>query len=345
MSNSGNAFFEGSRSTVIALILLARQEAGAETIQVQSVNEKVEARAVYKIQIKGRVGLPETAEMLSPEGFFLQPMLNSRGDSVVYWGKKKGETGFNIWRTDLDGKMPVKLTDMQAVSGQPFWTSDGKNILFFSTFGMSPETEWNASEQFKIKRSPRNIWIMGKDGKDRRKLTDGPHVDERPCITPDGKSVVFVSNRSGHLNLWSVSMDTGSLKQVTKHNGLDYRPVFSPDGKYLAFFTTSNNKVRRHDLCIMTWPDGEASFPAGPGVFKWIHGPFWLADSKSILIHAGTTKIKSSLWILDLGDKHTEQLVLPGIPFYGHGSLNADESLLVFDSPISAELIIEKEKK
>lgn len=131
MSNAGNAFFAGGPCMVIALILLACQTAGAETIVVQSGNEKLEARAIYKIQIKGRVGLPETAEMLSPEGFFLQPMLNNRGDSVVYWGKKKGETGFNIWRTDLDGKMPVKLTDMQAVSGHPFGHRTAKTYSSF----------------------------------------------------------------------------------------------------------------------------------------------------------------------------------------------------------------------
>ena len=79
-------------------------------------------------------------------------------------------------------------------------------------FGVSAETEWSMKNQFALDRSPRNIWIMGSDGEDRKKLTDGPHVDERPCISPDGEHVVFVSNRSGSMNLWAVSTDTGALE-------------------------------------------------------------------------------------------------------------------------------------
>lgn len=288
--------------------------------------------AVYRIQLKDRIGLPQTIERLSPEGYFLQPMISPKGDSVVFWGKEEAATGFNIWRTDLDNPMPVRLTDMQAVCGHPFWSSEANHIVFFSTSGVSGETEWRMADQFNLDRPPRNIWIMARNGKCRVRLTDGPHVDERPCISPDGKCVVFVSDRSGNMNLWSVSTDTGRLTQVTKHDGLDYRPIFSPDGRHLAFFTT-NNPQGIHDLCVMAWPDGELRLPVRPGSFKWIHGPFWLADGKSLLIHGVTAQEENcALWVLDVDDGSVQRIELPGIPAYGHGTIDANESLLVFDS-------------
>ena len=48
--------------------------------------------AVYRIQLKDRIGLPQTIERLSPEGYFLQPMISPKGDSVVFWGKEEVST-------------------------------------------------------------------------------------------------------------------------------------------------------------------------------------------------------------------------------------------------------------
>ena len=219
---------------------------------------------VYKIRLHGRIGQPETLVRLSPEGYFVQPMINDKGDSVVFWGQEKAETGFNIWRTDLDNQMPVKLTDMRAVSGHPFWSLDANRIVYFSTFGLSSETEWTMSDLFDVNSSSKNIWIMDRDGRNSEKLTDGPYIDERPCISPDGKCVVFVSNRSGSMNLWSVSTDTGELKQVTKHDGSDYRPIFSPDGKFLRMFGEHGDRP------------GYFAHPSGIAADK--HGHIYVAD-------------------------------------------------------------------
>ena len=289
-------------------------------------------RAVFCVQLQGRTGRPETIEKLSPEGYFLQPMVDRAGAGVVMWGRQPGETGMNIWRVDLADRKAVKLSDRRAVSGHPFWSADAKRIVYFSNIGMSAETEWTMGNQFALNRLPRSIWIMGRDGDQPVKLTDGPHVDERPCISPDGSSVVFVSDRSGFMNLWSVSTRTGELKPVTRHNGLDYRPIFSPDGDRLAFFT-SNSPSGHHDLCVMRWPDGEPTLPLRPGAFKWVHGPFWMEGGKSILLHGEAThEHECALWIVNLQDNRIEKLDLPGVPAYAHGTLDAAETLLVFDS-------------
>ena len=62
--------------------------------------------------------------------------------------------------------------------------------------------------------------------------------DYSPAISPDGKSLVFASNRLQNAELYLMDINTRSLRQLTHTDELDeYMPAFSPDGKSLAFVT------------------------------------------------------------------------------------------------------------
>ena len=67
------------------------------------------------------------------------------------------------------------------------------------------------------------------------RLTSGPAFDAQPRFSPDGKKVVFVSDRSGGENLWTMTLDLKDTTQVTQgNNNLYVSPEWSPDGKYIA---------------------------------------------------------------------------------------------------------------
>jgi len=292
------------------------------------------SRSVYAVDLEDGAGVPGSIIRLSPPGDFFQPMVNRDGSSVVFWGKHKNEAGFNIWRTDLDTKVPVNLTRTNAVSGHPFWSADGETIVFFSTRGLSSETGWSMKTHFDTNRSPRNIWAMQRDGSRLRQLTRGDFADDRPCISPDGKHVVFVSNRGGgpFLSLWSVAMDTLELRRVTDGSQLAYRPIFSPSGDRLAFFT-GTKRLNSHRLAFMNWEDREISHPLPADAFKWVHGPFWLGDGRSILLHGiGKAERKAALWRVDLQSHRITKVTVPGFKVYAHGTVDTARSLLVFDS-------------
>ena len=62
--------------------------------------------------------------------------------------------------------------------------------------------------------------------------------DYSPAISPDGKWVVFASNRLQNAELYLMDLTNRSLRQLTHTDELDeYMPAFSPDGKSLAFVT------------------------------------------------------------------------------------------------------------
>ena len=67
------------------------------------------------------------------------------------------------------------------------------------------------------------------------RLTHGMAYDVQPRFSPDGKKVVFVSDRSGGENLWIMNADGKDTTALTTGNGNQYiSPVYSPDGKYVV---------------------------------------------------------------------------------------------------------------
>ncbi len=79
------------------------------------------------------------------------------------------------------------------------------------------------------------IWSMTADGSDLRRMTSGQHSDTSPVLSPDGRSILFLSDRTdGTSQLFLLPVDGGEARQLT-HFPMDLSdPRWSPDGKWIA---------------------------------------------------------------------------------------------------------------
>ena len=81
----------------------------------------------------------------------------------------------------------------------------------------------------------RDLWIMDQDGGNQKQLTSDAGDNVQPVISPDGRTIVFVSDRKDSKHtLWRMDIDGNNAKQLTNGN-YDRNPAFSPDGQWIIY--------------------------------------------------------------------------------------------------------------
>ncbi|MGH2668144.1 MAG: TolB family protein, partial [bacterium] len=78
-----------------------------------------------------------------------------------------------------------------------------------------------------------DLYRLPIEGGKARRLTSGPAWDYAPRTSPDGRAVVFCSDRSGNMNLWLMQADGGAPRPLTQETGAVFSsPSWTPDGLY-----------------------------------------------------------------------------------------------------------------
>ena len=99
------------------------------------------------------------------------------------------------------------------------------------------------------------IMVADGDGGNARTITDFGCASFAPTFTPDGKKILFASNKhecdSRHFELYLMNLDGTGLEQVTTFGGFTSFPEFSPDGKTLVFCSDRDAK-ERYEFNIFT---------------------------------------------------------------------------------------------
>jgi Tol biopolymer transport system component len=131
------------------------------------------------------------------------------------------------------------------------------------------------------------IYIEDITGTVSRRVTNSGGQDDRPALSPNGSTIVFVSNRSGTPRLWRVpapALDAVAIDAPTAlSTGSDSAipegaPAWSPDGSTLAF---SSGRTGTSQIFTMAAAGGEAVQVTNEvaGAFD----PVWSADGTTII--------------------------------------------------------------
>lgn len=157
---------------------------------------------------------------------------------------------FEIFLTDLNGKMVKQLTNSSGYDAEAVVSPDGKKIAFTS-----------------IRSGDLEIWTMNIDGTNLKQVTSGLGYDGGCFFSHDSKKLVFRSSRPKTeqeikeykdllaenlvapvaMEIYTCNVDGSDLKQITHLGKANWAPFFHPSDKKIIF-SSNHHATRGYDF-------------------------------------------------------------------------------------------------
>jgi len=194
----------------------------------------------------------------------------SDGTGLVLTGRDVETKLFQLWFVSYpDGKTRRITNDLSSYAGVSL-TADGKTLasvqsarstslwlapngdadaatkITFETGkdeGLSGLT-WTADGQIvHTERSSgaTDLWMIDKTGRTNTQLTRNAGRNFYPSVTPDGRFIVFISDRNGRNDLWRIDIDGRNPLQLTNFAAITTSPSISLDGNWVFYQATVDN--------------------------------------------------------------------------------------------------------
>lgn len=232
---------------------------------------------IDQIFIRNIDGTGEKQLTFSDEGN-RTPVFSPDGSKIAFQSERDGNR--EIYVMNADGSDQTRLTEEETGDSHPKWSSDGKMIIFDSVRDHAGEdltnlyimradgsdvtrvTTYNEVDSYAslspdgtkvlfrritptggLIESGRNseVFIMNRDGSNLMNLTSHGAFDGYPSWSPDGRWVLFASNRGGktfdEFNVYAVRPDGTDLQKLTETipGVLQARQIVSADGSRIVF--------------------------------------------------------------------------------------------------------------
>lgn len=133
-----------------------------------------------------------------------------------------------LWRVNITTGDKHLITESDAT--QPSWSPNGLRIAF-----------WGVNS-----RGQRDVFTIASDGGQAIPVTSDAATDWNPVWSSDGRSLYFLSDRSGSMNLWQIAIDERSGETIGRPEAItipsNYSKFlhFSPDGTNFLYVQTTN---------------------------------------------------------------------------------------------------------
>ncbi len=133
--------------------------------------------------------------------------------------KKRGTLVFVFLGLFMAGTVRPAPAQARTAATHPLSVHDMLAMDRISDTQVSPDGKWlvfNVREtDLEANRGRADIWLIGADGQNLKRLTSHPAADTNARWSPCGKCVFFLSTRSGSSQVWRIKLDGGEAEPVT----------------------------------------------------------------------------------------------------------------------------------
>jgi TolB protein len=284
------------------------------------------------------------------------------GKRLTFQSERDGQGCDQQYVMNTDGTGVTRISNGTGRTTCGWWTKDGKRIIFSSTHGSSPDCppkpDYSKGYVWPIYPTYA-IYSSKADGSDLKllfpqglKAGEEPGYNAEAIISPDGKKIVFCSNRGGDLDIWVMDSDGKNPRQLTRTLGYDGGPWWSPDGKQICFraYHPQTDKeaadykelLKQHlirpstlDLYVMN-ADGsnvrQITHEAAQGIASF--APSWTRDGKALVFASNRADPKRrafEVFKINLDGTGLEQITYGG-QFDGFPNFSPDGKKFVWAS-------------
>ncbi len=181
--------------------------------------------------------------------------LSPSGDHFIFSVRKMEHQVWHVpsFETSSDTRQKVMLADQGGINeldispdGSKIVFQDGYNQLHIWSLKENRSSiiyrdkayypTWSPEGRWIIFGDATDIWRIPVSGGKAEKLIAHPGVDLRPSYSSDGKSLCYVSNRSGAAALWIENLETRQARQITDRPGDFSRGAWSHSDDKIAYF-------------------------------------------------------------------------------------------------------------
>jgi Tol biopolymer transport system component len=195
-----------------------------------------------------------------------------------------------------------------------------------------------------------DLFVIPAGGGAERRLTDGPGYDSLARWTPDGRSIVFTSDRTGRPQLWQVDADGRNLRRLRTNAATEYQADVSPDGKTLAFLSNLDGPER---LMLQDLSTGAARELVRHGERTIFGNPHWSPDGRRIAF-SSNWRIGHQIYVVEVATGEVRRLSGVGsggceprwsrdgrrVVYVSRGHLRPDSRLVEHDLETGTERVL-----
>jgi len=152
---------------------------------------------IYLVDLKGNI----IKQLTDHWGIDVSASFSPDGTKIAYVSNRSGNP--QIYIKDLQNGRDERLTYEGKYNTSPHWSSRDRIVFSGMDEGLF------------------NIFSINADGSDLRKLTEESQNNEDPCWSPDGRYIVFSSNRHGGYHLYLMNANGQNQRRITFIKGVE----------------------------------------------------------------------------------------------------------------------------
>jgi TolB protein len=243
------------------------------------------------------IGSDEAQELTHSGGYDYQPDWSHDGRRIIF--TRYQNDALELWQLDLQTRKEVALTSHGDVNVEPRYSPYDRQVAFVSTADSGHFNLYVAEVADDRLINPRRLLPEHTSSVYRYYYAPTDHAIN-PSWTPDGKRLLFVSNREvayGTGDIWSVAVNAPEdLKKLfSEETAWRAQPQVAPDGRRVLF---SSYHGRQWQQLWLTTIHGAAAFPLTFGEFDRNQPRF--SPDGSRIGYISNEEGNTSLWVQEI---------------------------------------------